>query len=346
MGSELSGIAQTVEVDCNDHVEVGQVLARLDTTKFKAQIQQTKASLASAQAQVLSAQATVVETRNELSRLTELRKLTTHKAVSQHDFDAAQAALDRATANEAQAKAAVSQSKAALEANETDLSKMVIRSPIKGVVLTRSIDPGQTVAASFQAPVLFLLAEDLTKMELRVDVDEADVGEVKAKQEATFTVDAYPNRKFPAKIRRVNYSSKTTDNVVTYETTLEVDNSDLTLRPGMTGTATITVQKVQDAVLVSNAALRFSPPEVEKKPQSSGGSIISKILPHPPSQPAKTKTETNGAKKQTVVWTLQKNQLVAIPVKLGLTDGSMTAVLSNCVAEGTELVVDMMKVTQ
>jgi HlyD family secretion protein len=344
VGSELSGIVQSVEVDYNDQVKVGQVLAKLDTTKLKAQMQQTSAALAAAKAQLLSAQATVVETRNELSRLTELRKMAS-KAISQHDLDAGQAALDRAKANEAQAKAAVSQSKAALDAQGTDLSKTEIRSPVKGVVLKRSIDPGQTVAAAFQAPVLFLLAEDLAKMELHVDVDEADVGEVKTGQEATFVVDAYPDRKFPARIRRVNYGSETTAGVVTYKTVLDVDNSDLTLRPGMTATATVTVQKIEDAILIPNTALRFTPPE-EKKADSPGGSILSKILPHPPRPPAKTKTETNGAKKQPVVWTVRDNQLVSIPVTLGSTDGTMTVVLEGDVVPGMELVVDTVKVAQ
>ncbi len=344
VGSELSGIVKTVEVDYNDHVTVGQVLARLDPTKLNTQIQQSQAALASAKAQVLSAQATVMETRNELKRLSDLYKINGNKAVSQHDLDTAQAALDRAQANEAQTKAAVSQAQASLDANRTDLGKLEIRSPINGVVLTRSIDPGQTVAASFQAPVLFTLAEDLTKMELHVDVDEADVGTVKEGQEATFTVDAYPDREFPARITRVNYGSETTENVVTYETVLDVDNTDLTLRPGMTGTARITVQKIENALLVSNAVLRFTPPEQPKPRAGGGSSIVSKILPRPPAPPAKTKIE-KGTKKQPLVWKLQDNQLVSIPVTLGPTDGKMTQILDgDAITSGTELVVDTLKV--
>jgi HlyD family secretion protein len=345
VGSELSGIVKSVEVDYNDHVTVGQVLARLDTTKINAQIQQTQATLASAKAQVLAAQATVVETRNELKRLSDLYKINGNKAVSQHDLDTAQAALDRATATEAQMKASVSQAQATLETNQTDLRKLEIHSPINGVVLTRSIDPGQTVAASFQAPVLFKLAEDLGKMQLNVDVDEAEVGAVKAGQEATFTVDAYPDREFPARIRRVNYGSKTTDNVVTYETILDVDNADLTLRPGMTATAKITVQKIENALLVPNAVLRFTPPEQPKSQAGDGGSLVSKILPHPPAPPAKSKNEPTGAKKQPVVWKLQDNQLVSVPITTGPTDGKKTQILDgDAITSGTELVVDTMKV--
>ena len=344
VGSEQSGIVKVVNVDYNDTVKVGQVLAQLDTTKIKAQIEQARATLASAKAQVLSAQATVTESRNELGRLNELRKISTSKAVSQHDLDTAQAALDRAIASEEQAEALVKQNEAALSADETDLSKMTIVSPINGVVLTRSIDPGQTVAASFETPKLFVLAEDLAKMQLNVGVDEADIGMVKAGQEATFTVDAFSDRKFPATIRRVNYGSTATDNVVTYETVLDVDNANLELRPGMTATATITVKKVENAILVPNAALRFAPPEEKKTDTSaSGGSLLSKILPHPPRQPAKAKTEKTNTKAQPVVWTLKEGQLAAIPVTTGATDGSMTETLSGEVQPGTELVTDTIK---
>lgn len=192
VGSELSGIVRSVAVDYNDRVKLDQVLAKLDTDKLQAQVLQSKASLNSARAKVLDARATVKETRNALARLKQVRQLSNNKVPSQHDLDAAEAALDRALADEASAKAAVAEVQATLEYNQTDLSKAVVRSPINGVALERSVDPGQTVAASLTAPVLFTLAEDLALMELIVNVDEADVGQVKEGQEATFTVDAYP----------------------------------------------------------------------------------------------------------------------------------------------------------
>ncbi|HFQ80131.1 MAG TPA: efflux RND transporter periplasmic adaptor subunit, partial [Desulfobacterales bacterium] len=205
VGSELSGIVREVTVDYNDRVKVGEVLARLDTTRLKAQVLQSKAALTSARANLLQTKATTKETRLELQRLREAQARSNRQAVSVHDLDAAQAALERAIANQDSARAAISQAKATLEINQTDLGKLKIVSPINGVVLARSVDPGQTVAASLQAPVLFTLAEDLTKMELHVDVDEADVGQVKKGQQATFTVDAYPNRIFPARITQVRY---------------------------------------------------------------------------------------------------------------------------------------------
>ncbi|MBU1163160.1 MAG: efflux RND transporter periplasmic adaptor subunit, partial [Proteobacteria bacterium] len=229
VGTEISGTVETVEDDYNDHVKVGQVLARLDVSKLQAQVLKSKAALESARAKVLETQATVNETRNELARLKRVWELSDNKVPSQHDMDAAHAALQRALAAETIAKAQVSEAQATLEANETDLSKAVIHSPINGIVLTRSVEPGQTVAASLQSPVLFTLAEDLTKMELHVDVDEADVGQVKEGQEATFAVDAHPNRTFPALIAQVRYGSQTVNGVVTYKTVLNVDNSDLSL---------------------------------------------------------------------------------------------------------------------
>jgi HlyD family secretion protein len=208
------------------------------------------------------------------------------------------------------------------------------------VVLTRAVEPGQTVAASLQAPVLFTLAEDLAQMELHVYVDEADVGKVKDGQPATFTVDAYPNRTFQARIAQVRYGSKTVSGVVTYETVLSLDNADLSLRPGMTATAVITVKKVENGVLVPNAALRFTPPVGEEKASASSGGLLRKILPGPPPMRPKTHGDANGDSKQPRVWTLREGQLVAIPVTTGMTDGIMTEITGGEVEPGMTLVVD------
>jgi HlyD family secretion protein len=338
VGSELSGIIKTVEADYNDRVKVGQVLARLDTSKLDAQVTQSKAALESAKAKVLQVKATVNETQSKLLQLQKVRELSNNKVPSQAEFDAAEAALARAKADEAGATATVSQAKATLDAQETDLSKTEIRSPINGIVLTRSVEPGQTVAAAFQAPVLFTLAEDLTKMELHVDVDEADVGQVKQGQEATFSVAAYTNRTFQARIIQTRYGSKTVDGVVTYETVLKVDNSDLSLRPGMTATADITVEKVENAILVPSAALRFTPPAQQKQAQS-GGSLLSRLLPHPPSR-SKQREDVSADKTQQRVWLLQNGQPVAIPIAIGAADGTMTQVLKGEIKPGMAVIVD------
>jgi HlyD family secretion protein len=342
VGSELSGIIDTVDVDYNDHVTAGQVLARLDTSRLDAEVLQAKAALSSARARVLQSQASVYEARNQLNRLLEARKMSNAKAVSQQDIDAAHADLDRALADEASAKAGVDQAKAALDVVETDLSKAAIHSPINGIVLSRSVEPGQTVAASLQAPVLFKLAENLAKMELHADVDEADVAQVKEGQDATFTVDAYPERPFSAKIIQVRYSSKTVEGVVTYETVLSVDNSDLALRPGMTATADIIVDQIHDAVLAPNAALRFSPPE-KQTDSNDGRGLLSMLFPRPPLS-VKKKADNLSKTSLQQVWTLQKGNLMAIPVTAGKTDGAMTEIRDGDLSPGLELVVGTISV--
>jgi HlyD family secretion protein len=330
-----------VEVDYNDSVEVGQVLAKLDTVKLQAQVLQSKAALESAQARVLQVQATITESRNQLGRLENLSKISSGKGLSVHDLDAAKASLARAVADEASAIASVNLALATLEADETDLAKAVIYSPINGIVLTRSVEIGQTVAASFQAPVLFTLAEDLAMMELHVDVDEADVGQIEAGQRAVFTVDAYPDRIFPAYIRQVRFGSKTVDGVVTYETILVVDNSDLSLRPGMTATADIIVKEIENAILLPNAALRYKPVNIQKADTSGNEPLMSRIFPRPrmssPGQ-ERDRKQTDRTKQQ--VWALIDGKPEPVKIVIGFTDGMMTQVIEGDIKPGMELIVD------
>ncbi len=339
VGSELSGIVKSVDADYNDRVKVGQVLAKLDTSKLDAQVLQMKASLQAAQAKVADAQATVLENKLKYQRC---KTLAQQQMCSSQDLDTAHAAYVRAQAQEESAKAMVSQARATLDAIETDLSKAVIRSPINGIVLKRTVEPGQTVAASLQAPVLFTLAEDLTKMELHVDVDEADVGKVKAGQEATFTVDAYPDRSFPAKISQVRYGSQTVQGVVTYETILNVDNSDLALRPGMTATADIVVKQVHDALLVANAALRFTPPTPPKKAASRGGGVFSRLFPRPSRSTLKQRDGPIANAKEERVWVLKDNALTPVTVSTGSTNGVMTEITAGKLEAGSAVVTDVL----
>ena len=337
VGSELSGIVKTVEVDYNDRVKIGQVLARLDTSKLEAQVTQSRAALDSAKAKVLQVQATVLETRSKLTQFQKVRELSNNKVPSQSELDAAEAANERAKADEASAKAAVSQAQATLEANETDLSKSVIRSPINGIVLARNVEPGQTVAASFTAPVLFTLAEDLAQMDLHVNVDEADVGKVKEGQGASFSVAAYPNRTFEARITQARYGSSTTSGVVTYETVLKVNNSDLSLRPGMTATADITVKKVENAILIPSAALRFIPLVQEEKKTS--GSLVSSLLPRPPSSKQHNDSTINNREQR--VYVLKNNQPSPVSITVGSTNGGVTEVIAGDIQPGMGVVVDV-----
>ncbi len=339
VGSELSGTIKTVEVDYNSRVRAGQVLARLDTTKLEATIAQSRAALDAAKAKVLQAQATLSETRAKLAQYQKVRQISAGKVPSQTDMDAAQAAFDRAKADLANCEATVSQSYASLKANLTDLSKSVIKSPINGIVLTRSIEPGQTVAASMTTPVLFTLAEDLTKMDLHVNVDEADIGKVAEKQKATFSVAAYANRSFEAEIKQARFGSSTTSGVVTYETVLTVSNPDLSLRPGMTATADIVVKKLENIILIPSAALRFTPPVQQQKKSSPG--LIGSLLPRPP-KPADVERKNVPADKQRKqIWILRDKKLIPVAITVGESNGGMTEVVSGNLEPGMVIVTDI-----
>jgi HlyD family secretion protein len=334
VGSELSGTVETVLVDENDRVRRGQVLARLDLTKLNEQVAQSRAALESARARLLQAAATVRETSASLARLNNLARLTGGDAPAKADLDAASAAASRAQADQAAARAAVAQAAASLRTDETNLRKATIRSPIDGVVLIRKVEPGQTVAASFQAPVLFTLAEDLSQMELQVDIDEADVGEVRVGQPASFTVDAYPARRFPARIVRVNVGSEVKDGVVSYKGVLDLSNPDLSLRPGMTATAQITTTERRKVLLAPNAALRFLPPAVQARPRS----VANRLLPRMPRMGGSRRSETVSGNGLRRLWVLQDGRLRALQVRAGATDGQWTEVSGPGLRQGLRVV--------
>jgi len=254
-------------------------------------------------------------------------------------METGEATLARAVANVANARASIAQAAATLRSDETNLTKASIRSPIDGVVLARKVDPGQTVAASLQAPVLFTLAEDLSKMTLEVDVDEADVGRVRDGQSATFTVDAYPDRRYPSAVTRVGYGSQTKENVVSYLTVLSVDNADLSLRPGMTGTAEIIATHRDDVLLVPNAALRFTP-AAQAAAQKSGGGFLGRMMPRPPRQSPRTATPAKGPEQR--VWVLRDGAPAALAINVGASDGRMTEVTGGEVREGTQVITEML----
>ena len=337
VGSEISGTVKFVAVDFNDRVKEGQVLTILDTEQLQALVNQSRAVLQVTQAQVKQAEATVIETQRKLRRARELAK---SGMCSEDDCDTAQAAYDRAEANLLSTKAQVAQSQASLNAEQIRLSKATIHSPINGIVLERNVEPGQTVAASLQTPVLFTLAEDLTQIELHVD--EADVGQVLVGQQALFTVDAYPDNSFVAEITEVHFSSQTVEGVVTYETILRVDNSALLLRPGMTATADITVNKINNALLITNAALRFTPPVATVETSTRSASLVNQLIPRPTRSGSKSVEEVNRDNKQRLVWVLRDGQLVAIPVSTNATDGIKTEVLKGELEPGMTLVVETM----
>ncbi len=333
VSSELSGIVRKVLVDYNSPVKVGEVLAELDTDKLKATVDSSRAKLNAAKAKVAEAEATVAEKEQDYNRKA---NLVEKQITSTFDFEAAKAAFRRAVAARDSARADVGVAEADLQLNETNLAKATIRSPINGVILTRNVEPGQTVASTFQAPVLFSIAEDLKQMEIQVDVDEADVGKVKEAQKATFTVDAYPDRTFQAEIRQLRFGSETVSGVVTYKAVLTTDNSELLLRPGMTATAEISVEHIEDALLVANAALRFTPPQADSE-QDSGG-LLNKLLPGRPHFRRASSKQANGPDR--TVWVLRDGVPTAVPVVVGATDGRRTEIVKGDIEPGTRVIVD------
>ncbi|MBW6496709.1 MAG: efflux RND transporter periplasmic adaptor subunit, partial [Burkholderiaceae bacterium] len=339
VGSELSGIVEQVFVDDNDVVKKGERLARLDPSKLQDAVVKSRANLAAAEAQVLQAQATVMETRAQLARLQKVAELSGGKVPAEFELDAANANVKRAEANESTARASVAQARASLQTDETNLGKAEIRSPINGVVLSRKVQPGQTVAASLQAPVLFSLAEDLSKMELQVSVDEADVGSVKAGQKATFTVHAWPGRSYSALITRVGFGSQVNNGVVSYLGVLAVANSDLSLRQGMTGTADIVTLERDSALLVPNAALRFEPPPPPEARKKSGGNIFSSLMPRRRPQAPKTRVTSVGGNQK--VWVLQDGKAVPVEVTVGATNGTVTEITGGALKEGAEVITEL-----
>ena len=334
ISSELSGTVRSVEADFNDEVSKGQILARLDTDKLEANVELSQASLTATQARLAEATATLNETKDSYDRavLLEQKKVTTLEGLLK-----AKAAYDRAKAALKSAEADIRVAEANLKINQANLEKACICSSIDGVVLDRNVEVGQIVASSLQAPVLFTLAADLTKMELQVDIDEADIGKVKVGDSAIFTVEAYQGRSFPASISELRYAPETVDGVVTYEAILSIDNSDMLLRPGMTATADITVAEIKDTLVIPNAALRFAPPvEVE---QSGGTGLLGVLFKGGRPGPAATAPQSsNDGGRQ--IWVLKDGQAVSVDIVTGETDGSSTEIVQGELSEGDLVITD------
>jgi HlyD family secretion protein len=305
VGSEVSGKIDRLEADFNDHVTKGQILARINTDQLEAQLQQAQATLEQAQA-----------TLSQMSQ-THARYIVLAKgnALSKEQLNISEGDLARA-------RAGVSLARAQVDQDRTMLSKATIYSPIDGVVLDRKVSAGQTVVAAMTTPVLFTLASDLNQMELDVDIDEADVGQIRPGAKSTFTVDAYPTRKFGAKLISIHSAPKTVQGVVTYQGVLLVQNEGGALKPGMTATAEIEAANVRDAMLIPNAALRFVPPD----------DVKNSAPPAPPTM--------NGANAGRV-WIEEGKTLKPRDLKLGPTDGRSTQIVSGDLKAGTEVVTDL-----
>jgi HlyD family secretion protein len=326
VGIEVSGTIKDVLVDYNDPVRVGQVLARLDTVKLASKVKSSKAAYQAAKAVLAESEVSLADAENEYERLQRMFKATEGNFPSDKELDVARFAYQRAVAARKAALAQVEQAKASWQSDEDDLRKAVVVSPMNGIVLDRKVDPGQTVAASLQTPVLFTLAEDLTRMEVVVSVDEADVGSVAEGQEVTFTVDAYPQRTFEGKVTQVRLNSVIIDGVVTYEAVVAVDNTEGLLRPGMTATADIITRRVKDALMVPNAALRYRPlMKREARTIFSG--------------PPRGSHEAASDGSEPAVWVLQEGEPVRVPVKTGDSDGVMRIILEGDLHPGDAVIV-------
>ena len=338
IGSELSGTVTQVLVDINDQVKLGQVLVELDTAKLRDQIERSRAALASARADVAQGDATLAEARSSLARLEEVARLSDGKVPSRAELDTGKAALARAQAAALSAAANVQSAQAALSTDTTNLERASIRAPIDGVILTRSVDPGNAVAASLQAVTLFQLAEDLHHLRLLVNVDEADVGAVRVGQPATFSVSAYADRQYPATITRISYGSTITENVVTYVAYLDVDNADLSLRPGMTATATIHAARHDNVLLMPNSALRYTPSGAAGSAQTG---LVASLMPRMPARGARQAGVSGAAvATQRPVWVLRGDQPQQIKVTLGISDGRYTEVSGPDLREGMQVITD------
>lgn len=354
VGSQLSGLVTKVVVDVNDRVKAGEALALIDPEQIDDQIRAGQATLNANVAQVAQARATVAESQAQLARLEQVYKLSNGRVPSATELQAGRADAQRAVAALRVAEANVAAARAQLAQSQTQRQRAIIRSPVSGVVLARQVDPGQTVAASFNTPTLFVIAEDLTKMKLEVAIDEADVGQVKMGQKANFTVDAFPGRTFPATITRVDLGSNltvsaasssassstsgatsTTGQVVSYAADLTVANPDLQLRPGMTATADIVTSDKRNVMLIPNAALRFQPSDGAGQ---GGGGIAGSLTFRPRrDRAARTATVQRGA-TQTVYVQGADGKPQPVQIVTGDSNGMMTEVLSGDLKPGMQVI--------
>lgn len=325
VGSQVSGQVLEVLVDYNDQVSRGQAIARLDPAPLGTRLEQAEADLASARASVNEARATVANAEADYNRK---RDLVERQLIARSEADLALAIRDQARARVVSAEASVRQRQAAVGNARLDVDYTVIRSPVDGVVLLRDIEPGQTVAASFQTPVLFQIAEDLAQMQIDLSVDEADVGQIREGLPVSFTVDAYPDRQFSGEVRQVRLAATATSNVITYPVVVQVQNADLSLLPGMTASAEIVVDGREGVLRVPNAALRYTPPDAP--PARAGG-----------------EGRTRGAGRRgasRTVWVLEGKAPTAVTVEVGVSDGTMTEVTG--VQEGQQVVIGQERPTE
>jgi len=349
VGSQVSGRVQTLNVDFNDAVKKGQVIATVDPRVFEAQIDQARANDLAAHGNLARARAQASEAERQLVRVA---SLAAQKLVSEADLDAARAAAEVARATARATEGQVAQTAAAVRQAKLNLDYTTILSPIDGIVVSRAVDVGQTVAASFQAPVLFTLAEDLRKMQVNTSVAEADVGKLRPGMASSFIVDAYPGKRFKGVVRQIRNAPQTVQNVVTYDAVIDVDNPELELRPGMTANVTFTVAEREGVLRLPNAALRFrAPPEMlegeqngRRRGRGGAGGAAEAGGPQPATQAPPPIADDEPGRR--TVWLLKDDKPTQVRVRPGLTDGLFTELLEESggapsLREGDTLVTDV-----
>jgi len=346
VGAEISGRILSLQADFNDTVDEGQILAEIDPEQHQAAVAQAKAQMLAAQAQVAEAGATLTESKQEADRS---KELAARGLISPKELSAAVARAERAAAALKSAQASDAIARATFDSAKSKLSRTRIMSPIRGTVLSREVEVGQTINAGMQTPVIFIIAEDLSRMRLSSRVDEADIGSVRAGQTGSFTVDAYPGKTFVSTVTSVRNVPRTDQNVVSYEVLLSVDNSELLLKPGMTASVEIVTEKFVDVLLVPNKAMRFSPPKESfafGMPPGGGMPLLrgKKEAPEDRKDPQDAlKALGPMAGNQRILWRLGKeptSSLVAVKVERIASDGIRTAIRSSEVAVGDAIIVE------
>ena len=324
VGTQVSGTIQKLYVDYNSLVKKGQPIAEIDPSLFNASVEQSQGSHLSAQANLQRARVALVDAERTLARN---KQLVAEGIISQGDFDVSETAYQAAKAGVRAAEGSVAQTRGSLMQSRTNLRFSVIRSPVDGVVISRAIDVGQTVAASFQTPTLFTIAQDLTKMQIEVSVDEADISRVKLDQKVSFTVDAYPEQSFKGRVVQIRTAPVVTQNVVTYVVVVNVDNTDLKLMPGMTANVSVEVAMKEDVLQLPPVALRFIPKSKDaaqsgaKRPGPSGAAAMRK-----------------GKGQQ--VYVLKDDQPLAVPIKTGISNNTSVELVEGPLKEGDEVIVE------
>jgi HlyD family secretion protein len=354
VGSQVSGRIAAINVDFNSPVRKGQVIARIDPQLFQAAVEQARANTVAAEGNLAKARAQALDAERQLGRT---RELASRKLVAAADLDTSQANADAAKASVEAAQGTVAQARAALNQAQVNLDYTTIASPTNGVVISRSVDVGQTVAASLQAPTLFVIAEDLAKMQVDTSVAEADVGRLRAGMQATFTVDAYPGEVFTGTVRQVRNAPQTVQNVVTYDAVVDVANRELKLKPGMTATVTFVYAEKDDVVRIPNAALRFrATPAMlrggaagKRGPAGANAASAQGARPDAARGQAGARGGAPGGRDEAgtrQVWVLRDDATAApVAVRTGVSDGSLTELVSGELRPGDKVITDALGAT-